>query len=104
MCLTAHTWPYPSPFFSDPTIKTTRNDRQKCGPEVRGPPANICIPALNFGLTHPPPTPSLLLPVTAPPFLLQDLFLERLYQQLDQTGLSENTYVVIVGDHGEVNR
>ncbi|CAM9705603.1 unnamed protein product [Scytosiphon promiscuus] len=31
----------------------------------------------------------------------QDLFLERLYRQLDDTGLSENTYVVVVGDHGE---
>lgn len=35
-------------------------------------------------------------------FFFQDLFLERLYQQLDDTGLSENTYVVVVGDHGEV--
>ena len=33
---------------------------------------------------------------------MQDLFLERLYEQLDATGLAENTYVVIVGDHGEV--
>lgn len=33
---------------------------------------------------------------------LQDLFLERLYERLDDTGLSENTYVVVVGDHGEV--
>ncbi|CAM9589931.1 unnamed protein product, partial [Hapterophycus canaliculatus] len=32
----------------------------------------------------------------------QDLFLKRLYRQLDDTGLSENTYVAVVGDHGEV--
>lgn len=32
----------------------------------------------------------------------QDLFLERLFKQLDATGLSDNTYVVVVGDHGEV--
>eukprot|EP00904_Undaria_pinnatifida_P000586 jgi/Undpi1/10528/HiC_scaffold_29.g12978.m1 len=31
----------------------------------------------------------------------QDLFLERLFKRLDDTGLSENTYVVVVGDHGE---
>ncbi|CAM9746443.1 unnamed protein product [Ectocarpus sp. 6 AP-2014] len=31
----------------------------------------------------------------------QDLFLERLFKQLDDTGLSDNTYVVVVGDHGE---
>ena len=29
-------------------------------------------------------------------------FLERLYLQLDTAGLAESTYVVIVGDHGEV--
>ena len=34
----------------------------------------------------------------------QDLFLERLYEQLDDNGLSENTYVVVVGDHGEVRK
>lgn len=33
----------------------------------------------------------------------QDLFLENLYRQLDDTGLSKNTYVVVVGDHGEVS-
>lgn len=33
----------------------------------------------------------------------QDLFLERLFKQLDDTGLSDNTYVVVVGDHGEVS-
>lgn len=32
----------------------------------------------------------------------QDLFLERLFKQLDDTGLSDNSYVVVVGDHGEV--
>lgn len=34
----------------------------------------------------------------------QDLFLERLYGQLDRAGLSDNTYVVVVGDHGEVKK
>lgn len=32
----------------------------------------------------------------------QDTFLEHLYQELDKTGLSDNTYVIVVGDHGEV--
>lgn len=28
--------------------------------------------------------------------------MERLYKELDDAGLSKNTYVAIVGDHGEV--
>eukprot|EP00903_Cladosiphon_okamuranus_P013725 g12778.t1 len=55
----------------------------------------------DFGPWQEPLDPESLLSKYLVALRYQDLFLQRLYEQLDATGLSENTYVVIVGDHGE---
>ncbi|CAN0142125.1 unnamed protein product, partial [Discosporangium mesarthrocarpum] len=34
----------------------------------------------------------------------QDLFLSRLNDALHENGLGDNTYIILVGDHGEVGR
>eukprot|EP00752_Nemacystus_decipiens_P018448 g16538.t2 len=55
----------------------------------------------DFGPWEEPPDPESLHSKYLVALRYQDLFLERLYEQLDATGLADNTYVVIVGDHGE---